>query len=207
MTGKKIFYFILAIAAIVAVFLLWPKNKPEMVWDKNLKIVAFGDSLVQGVGSSQGNDFVSLLSKKIGLNIINAGISGNTTQNGLARLEKDVIEQKPDVVIVLLGGNDAIRQIPESQTFGNLEKIILQIKNSGAKVLLLGVRGGVAFMGKNYNSEFKKLAKKTNVVLVPDVLDGLFGNKDLMSDGIHPNDKGYEKIAEKVWQYLPEIFE
>lgn len=207
MTGKKIFYFILAIAAIVAVFLLWPKNKPEMVWDKNLKIIAFGDSLVQGVGSGQGNGFVSLLSKKIGLNIINAGISGNTTQDGLARLEKDVIEQKPDVVIVLLGGNDAIRQIPESQTFGNLEEIILQIKNSGAKVLLLGVRGGVAFMGKNYNSEFKKLAKKTNVVLVPDVLDGLFGNKDLMSDGIHPNDKGYEKIAEKVWQYLPEIFE
>lgn len=206
MPSKKFFYIILTLAIVVVVFLLWPNNKTNVVLDKNLKIIAFGDSLVQGVGASKGNDFVSRLSQKTGVNIVNAGVSGNTTIDGLLRLQKDVLDKKPDVVILLLGGNDALKQISVEQTFGNLENMINQIKQGGAKVLLLGVRGGVVFIGKNYDPEFESLAKKTNTVLVPDVLDGLFGNKEFMSDGIHPNDAGYEKIANKIWQYLPRIF-
>ena len=206
MSSKQILYIILAIVAVVVVFLLWPRDQKNIALDKNLKIIAFGDSLVQGVGASKGNDLVSRLSGKIGINIINAGVSGNTTADGLARLQKDVLDKKPDVVILLLGGNDALRQISVEQTFSNLENIVNQIKLSGAKVLLLGVRGGVAFIGKNYDPEFEKLAKKTQVVLVPDVLDGVFGNKQLMFDTVHPNDLGYEKIANKILKYLPEVF-
>lgn len=206
MLSKKIIYFIVVSFAVVLVVWLWPKNKSTIVLNPNLKIIAFGDSLVQGVGASEGKDFVSGLSKKSGVEIVNAGVSGNTTADGLVRLQKDVLEKKPDAVILLLGGNDALRQIPTKQTFTNLEQIINQIKSSGSKVLLLGVRGGVAFLGKDYAPEFEKLAKKTNVILVPDVLDGIFGHKELMSDSIHPNNSGYEKITNKVWPYLIKIF-
>jgi lysophospholipase L1-like esterase len=200
-----IIILVLGVSILTAIF-FWPKKPEPLNLDPNLKIVFFGDSLVQGVGASEKKDLPSLLSQKTGVEFINAGISGNTTADGLARLEKDVLEKKPNLVLVLLGGNDALRQMPTEQTFSNLENIITQIKNSGAKVLLLGVRGGVAFVGKDYEPEFEKLAKKTNVVLVPDVLDGIFGHKDLMSDGIHPNDQGYEKIAEKILKYLPKAF-
>jgi acyl-CoA thioesterase I len=202
MPNKKIIIGIFIVLILLLVFLFWPKKHEKVNIQNTSKIIAFGDSLVYGVGASKDKNFVYLLSKKIGVEIQNSGVSGNTTANGLARLDADVLSKKPDLVILLLGGNDALRQMPTEQTFGNLENIILQIKNSGSQVLLLGVRGGVAFLGKDYAPQFEKLAKKTNVVLVPDVLDGIFGKKNLMSDSIHPNEKGYEKIAEKVAGYI-----
>ncbi len=165
-------------------------------------IVAFGDSLVSGVGATYGNDFVSLLSKDIGQPIINLGVPGNTTADGLGRLEA-VIEKHPDVVIVLLGGNDALRRVPTSDTFANLKSIIKELQASGAKVLLLGIQGNV--LSDPYEKEFKSLAKETDVAYVSNVLEGLFGNAKYMSDTIHPSDLGYRKIADRVRPVLTEV--
>ena len=167
---------------------------------KNLHIVAFGDSLVAGVGSEVGGGFVPVLSDLLGLSIDNVGLSGDTTKNGLSRLEEDVLLQNPGVVLVLLGGNDYLKKVPKEETFDNLEKIIHKIQVEGAVVVLLGVQGGVLF--DTYDSSYKKLAKDTGSVYVENVLDGLIGDSQYMDDTIHPNDVGYEYIAQKIAQEI-----
>ncbi len=163
---------------------------------KDATVVAFGDSLVWGFGSSAGKDFVSLLSSRLGVPIINAGKNGDTTASAMQRLDADVLSKHPDIVIVLLGGNDALQQVPIDQTFANLSDIIDRIQGSGAKVLLLGVRGSL--LDDVYRTRFDQLAKDKNVAYVPDILQGLFGHSDTMYDFIHPNDKGYAEIADRV---------
>jgi len=167
-------------------------------------IAAFGDSLVLGVGSADGNDFVSILSGKIGEQIINMGVSGNTTRDGLA-LSDEVVSRHPRIVILLLGGNDYLKRIPKEETFQNLRILISRFQEDGAAVVLLGIRGGLLI--DHFDTEFEDLAKETGVAYVPDVLDGLFRNKSLMFDEIHPNDKGYQLIAEKVYIVLVGILE
>jgi acyl-CoA thioesterase-1 len=158
-------------------------------------IVAFGDSLVEGVGSTNGNDFVSQLSKKVDVPIVNLGKRGDTTRDARGRLN-DVFESNPKIVLLLLGGNDYLQKIPKEETFSNLQFIIESIHESGAIVILLGVRGGV--LKDNFKSDFTTLSKKYGTAYVTNVLDGLIGHPDLMFDSIHPNDLGYEIIAERV---------
>ena len=94
-------------------------------------IVVFGDSLVAGRGASAGQDFVSVLSRRLGTTIVNAGQSGDTTGAALARLERDVLALNPRIVVVLLGGNDYLRRVPVTQTFSNLDSIVDQIREHG----------------------------------------------------------------------------
>lgn len=162
-------------------------------------IIAFGDSLVAGVGASPGRDFVSLLSQKIGQPIVNLGVSGETTADGIARIgELDAYD--PKVVIVLFGGNDYLRRVPENQTFDNLTEIVESIQAKGAIVLLLGVRGGL--LNNHFDAGFKKLRNTHDTAYVSDVLEGLLGKQQYLSDEIHPNDAGYARIAERVYPVL-----
>jgi acyl-CoA thioesterase I len=196
-----IFTFLFLLLALTFYFLADNKsikNYPSLGTD----IVAFGDSLVEGVGASQGKDFVSLLSKKIGKEIVNLGVSGNTTDDGLKRLSQ-LDNYKPKVVLLLLGGNDHLKKVPIETTFNNLEKIIKDIQSRGSIVLLLGVRGNL--FGDKFKDEFKKLSKKYETAYVEDVLKGLFGNSKYMSDAIHPNDLGYEKITERIYPVLIDL--
>ena len=168
-------------------------------------VIAFGDSLMVGVGSTPRNDLVSLLSQRLNVPIINAGRSGDTTQDALARLTSDVSSNNPRVVLVLLGGNDVLRHIPKEVTFANLGTIIDRIHAQGAAVILIGVRGKLLL--DDYQKEFKKLARTKQVRYIPDVLKGIFGNPSLMSDEIHPNDKGYMQIAERVEPVLRDVLD
>lgn len=169
---------------------------------KEGSIVAFGDSLVEGVGSPQTEGFVLPLSQLIHEPIINLGVAGNTTEDALARVEL-VTEQNPRLVLVLLGGNDYLRRMPAEETFANLHTIITTLQNEGALVVLLGVRGGV--LKDNYESEYQKLAKATGAVYVPNVLDDIFGDTALMSDSVHPNKDDYKLIAEKIYQEIKPV--
>jgi len=162
-------------------------------------IIAFGDSLVAGSGATSGNDFVSLLSRKIGKEIINLGVPGDTTADGLARIS--VLDQyRPKVVLLLLGGNDHLKKVPIETTFQNLAKIIEHIHSQGAIVLLLGVKGNL--FGDKFEPEFERLSDKYSTAYVSNVLDGLFGNAEFMEDSIHPNDAGYRIIAERIYPVL-----
>jgi lysophospholipase L1-like esterase len=159
--------------------------------------------LVQGVGASGENtNFVSILSRRVGKPIVNLGVSGNTTEDGLARLN-ELDKYKPKVVILLLGGNDYLKKVPIDTTFNNLEKIIKNIQSRGAVVLLLGVRGGI--VTDKFDEKFEDLADKTGSAFVSNVLDGLITKQEYMSDPIHPNDTGYSKIATRVYPVLYKI--
>lgn len=165
-------------------------------------VIAFGDSLVKGVGARESENFVAVLSQKIGEPIMNMGVPGDTTTDGLVRLG-EVLEEEPRIVIVLLGGNDRLRQLPFEETLENMRTIISKIQENGAIVLLLGVRGNI--VTDRFEEAYESLAEETGSAYVPDVLDGIFGVDALMSDGIHPNAEGYRRIAEKIHPVLSPI--
>ena len=160
-------------------------------------ISAFGDSLVVGYGAAEGKGFVDKLSEKIGVPIKNYGKNGDTTAQGLARARE--LSDRPDIVIILLGGNDALQKVPLAETRENLAALIELYQSFQSKrihVVLVGVMGG--FPSDPYAAMFKDLAQTHGVTYVPNALSGLFGNKDLMSDQVHPNEAGYEKLAERL---------
>lgn len=159
-------------------------------------IVAFGDSLVQGVGATEGNDFVSRVSRGLNEPIVNLGVSGDTTRDGLARVD-EAVARHPSIVLILLGGNDYLKRIPREETFQNLRTIVKKFQDDGALTVVLGVRGGL--LSDNYADGYERLAKDTRSVYVSDVLRNLIGNRQYMSDQIHPNDQGYAAIAERVF--------
>lgn len=165
-------------------------------------VIVFGDSLAHGVGSTEGNDFVSLLSERINTPIENFGYAGDTTAMALTRIES-VLSKNPKVVMVLLGGNDFLRRVPKTETLKNLEQIITTIQDAGAVVILLGVRGGLITDG--YESDLRSLAEKTGSAYVPNVLKGLLGNTNYMSDSVHPNNSGYAIIADRIYPILQKV--
>ena len=167
------------------------------------RIIAFGDSLVQGVGASPGHDIVSVLSRRLGIPIVNAGRSGDTTGAALTRLDSAVLSRNPRIVIVLLGGNDMLRRVPRATTFDNLDAIVSRIRARGAAVILVSVELG--FGTGADGRAYEELASRTSSALVRDILDGIFGREALMSDGIHPNDRGYEIMADRIEPALKEL--
>jgi lysophospholipase L1-like esterase len=165
-------------------------------------IVAFGDSLTEGVGGG-GKGYPEIIGERIGLPVINAGVSGDTTGSALLRLERDVLSKNPNIVLIALGGNDALRKLPEEETFANLRTIIDRVQATGAMTILIGVRG--RGLSDPYKKRFEKLAKDTRSAYIPDILDEIFANGRYMSDPIHPNALGYQKIADRITPVLMQI--
>ncbi len=99
-------------------------------------IISFGDSLTAGTGASQGMDYPSQLAARIGREVINAGVPGNTTTDGLARLEEDVLRQSPRLVLITLGGNDLKNGVSKEKAFGNLRQIVDRIHETGAVAVM-----------------------------------------------------------------------
>jgi lysophospholipase L1-like esterase len=157
--------------------------------------VAFGDSLTEGFGASEGNDYPALLGRKLGVTIGNFGKSGETTSDGLKRLE-EVTALRPRVVLLCFGGNDSLNQESRTQTFVNLGRMIDRLHQEGSFVVLIGIRS--ASLRDQNEKHFAKLAREKRVFYVPDMLRGLAFKPVYMSDAVHPNDAGYQKIAERL---------
>ncbi len=158
-------------------------------------VVAFGDSLTAGVGSELGGGFVTMLSADMAVPIINLGVSGDTTGQALLRTPQ-VLERKPGITILLLGGNDVLRHVPEEDTIKNLKKIIETLEKNGSKVLLLGLEQD----GNNAHDRalFQALADKYHTLYIPNILSGISDHPEFMSDSLHPNDLGYRMMANKI---------
>ncbi len=159
-------------------------------------VIAFGDSLTSGVGAGPGEDYPTHLSRMIGIDVLNRGIPGETTAHALRRLERDVLEQDPGVVIVFLGGNDMLQRRPLEELFSNLDAIVERIQDKGALVVLVGLKGLPFDQG--YGSGYRDLARRRGCLYVPDVMAGIITDMKLKSDQVHPNGKGYRLIAERV---------
>ncbi|MCA9357848.1 arylesterase [Candidatus Kaiserbacteria bacterium] len=191
---NKAVFTILTVAVALTAWLLWPTPAP-LPPTAGSTVVVFGDSLAAGVGSSAGKDITSRLATSIEPEVINLGVSGDTTSDGLARIDT-VIAADPKVVIILLGGNDAIQRVPVEDTFANLEIIIQTIQSTGAAVVLVGEPGGL--YSNQYEKEYERLARTYRTYYVPNILSGLIGRAEYMSDLIHPNDAGYKIAADRI---------
>ena len=158
-------------------------------------VVAFGDSLTVGVGTTGDNDYVALLANRTGVPIINAGRSGDTTASALARIDNAVLARDADIVIVLLGGNDLLQGVPVQQRIANITTIVQQLRADGAAVILVGVGSGAL---DPFEGALPGIASQTSSTLVPAVLDGIIGVSGLMADLIHPNNAGHAIMADRI---------
>ncbi len=166
----------------------------------NQTIICFGDSLTYGTGASQGMDYPSQLSKLIGRPVVNAGVPGDTTGRALRRLDRDVISKNPGFVLITLGGNDLKNGVSRDTAFSNLKQIVESIQASGAGVIIGGLK--FSFRDRGYGKGYQELADETGVILIPDIFKGIMGNRELMSDPIHPNDAGYKIIAQRFYEAM-----
>ena len=160
-----------------------------------IDVLAFGDSLTFGIGATTGNGYVPVLERRIGIDIFNSGIPGNTTADALVRLNASVLSRDPRIVIVLLGGNDLLQNVPLQTRIDNITQIVERIRADGSKVILVGVGSGAL---DPFNGALPDLASRTGSSYVPDIMDGIFGNSSLMSDNIHPNNAGHAIIADRI---------
>jgi acyl-CoA thioesterase-1 len=158
-------------------------------------IICFGDSLTYGTGAPRNKSYPAQLSDLIGQPVINAGIPGDTTARALQRLNRDVLSHSPRIVLITLGGNDLKNGVPSNTAFQNLNEIVRAIQAEGALVVLGGIK--MLFWDRGYDEEYEKLAEETGAILIPNILNGLMGNVELMSDTIHPNAAGYEIMARR----------
>jgi len=173
---------------------------------KGENIICFGDSLTSGEGAGEGEDYPSILAKKISIPVvINAGKPGDTTFDALNRLKTDVLGQSPLLVILEFGGNDFLQKISPSDTFKNLEEMIRKIQERGAMVAIAEIRAGMILKG--YGKEYRRLAKKYKAILIPNLLGEILVDPSLKSDYIHPNVSGYKVMAEKIYKIIQPVIQ
>lgn len=173
---------------------------------KQVRVVVLGDSLVAGYDLPQEDAFPSQLERVLqgrgyDVQVINAGVSGDTSTGGLSRL-KWAVADGTDMVIVELGANDALRGVPPANTKSALRSIITRLQDRGIAVLLAGMRAPPN-MGPDYEAEFNAiygdLAQQYEVQLYPFFLDGVAANPNLnLDDGMHPNAEGVAEIVERI---------
>lgn len=190
---------VVASVIVVAVFVVLRSSRFPAVTNLDSRgstIVAFGDSLTSGHGAGPGEDYPSRLSERIGVPVVNAGISGDTTEGALARIDQDVLSQNPRIVIVGLGGNDLIRRVPLASTEANLRAIIRKIQAAGAMVVLIGFQ--FPSFGGNYEKMYERVADDEGAFLISGTLKGILNDPALKSDEIHPNGRGYALMAERI---------
>ena len=170
-----------------------------------------GDSLSTGYGITVQEGWVNLLTQRLasegyGYKVINASVTGETTQGGVSRLPRVLELHRPEIVIVELGGNDGLRGLPLNASRENLQRTITLARNAGAKVLLVGMMIPPNY-GPRYGQEFRDmfgaLATRNSIALVPFLLDEVALNPEFMQkDGIHPNSRGQPRMLENLWPGL-----
>lgn len=164
--------------------------------DPHSKVLAFGDSLTAGLGTGPGESYPAILEKMLGCQVINSGVSGEDTEAGLVRLPAALEEHQPQLVILCSGGNDMLNHQPNSQTEDNLRKMIETIHASGADILMIGVpRPGLLLRVPKF---YRKLSKEYELPYEGGLLAEILSNGSLKSDYIHPNEEGYQLMAERI---------
>jgi acyl-CoA thioesterase-1 len=198
-------------------------NSPDST--NHQPIVCFGDSLTEGFGASKPGSvdktksYPAFLRKKVSRPVVNSGISGDTAAGGLARVERDVLAKDPGIVIILLGANDFFRLRPANETQADLQAIIDKLASENRKIYLASFIGDedweaaifgaipglsstvIAALLPDYKKMFAELkSENKDIGYIPDIWTGVWGIH--MSDPIHPNSKGYEIIANTIFNAI-----
>jgi acyl-CoA thioesterase I len=183
-----------------------PASDTTAVLDGRPVIIAFGDSLTAGYGADPGDSYPDYLQKDLDAKgyhyqVVNQGISGNTSKDGVDRLE-DALRLKPVLVIVAFGGNDGLRGLPIASTRENLDRMVSTLLNSGAKVVLGGItlppNYGPDYI-RQFNQTYALLAAKYHVPMLPFLLKDVYGvDGGMQADGIHATDQGNAQVAKNL---------
>ena len=186
-------------------------------------LVCLGDSLTAGYGATRpgvddkSRSYPAYLQNKVNIPVINAGVSGDTTAQGLARVDAEVLSHNPQIVIINLGANDLAQMVSVTMTMANLQSIIDKVNNGNRKIYLAkfytdevarslannyGITDNFLLTAivSQYNNLYKTLASENNITLIEDIWRGVWGTN--MSDPVHPNAKGYEIMANNIFTIL-----
>lgn len=181
-------------------------RKPAASPNSRPLIVCFGDSLTAGAGIEPDQAYPARLQQMLdheGYNykVVNGGISGDTTKDGLDRID-EILRLHPQIVVVEFGGNDGLRGLPTSQAERNLDAIVRRLKASGAKVAMAGItlppQYGTPYI-QSFNAMFPAIATRYHVPLLPFILQDVYGVPGaIQEDGVHPTAKGAQQVAVNV---------
>lgn len=163
-------------------------------------ILAFGDSLTHGNGAKKTESYPAVLQSLSGRKVINAGISGEESEQGLERLPGELKKYKPQLLILCHGGNDMLRKKDMGKLESNIRQMIQLAKDKNIPVVMLGVPRPGLFLS-SYEM-YKKVADSTGIVFIEDLIPDVLGDNSLKSDTVHPNKDGYRVMAEKIYSVL-----
>lgn len=174
-------------------------------------ILVFGDSLSAGYGIGVDNSWVALLQARLGslgyeYRVVNASISGETTEGGVARIEQALQRFQPELIILELGANDGLRGFPPERLRGNLDKIVVAAKNSGAAVVLLAIKIPLNYgarYSEAFETTFRDVAAEHGLPWIEFFMEGVALNEELLlADGIHPNLEAQALLLENAWPII-----
>ena len=187
-----------------SLFLLAACDRPPQLprLNEGDTIVAFGDSLTHGTGASEDQAYPAALSQIINRPVVNAGVPGETTAEGLQRLPGILEEHRPKLVLLCLGGNDMLRRQDNGQTESNLRAMIRSIRASGANAILIGVPEPKLFSG--VPDFYNNLAEEFGLPYEGEIFNEVLKDNRLKSDPIHANAEGYRVVAKRLAELLKE---
>ena len=168
--------------------------------DQDSIILAFGDSLTYGTGTSRNNAYPAVLERLTGRKVINAGIPGETSNRGVLRLANLIDQYQPDLVIICHGANDILRKLDLNRTRDNIQQMIDMVRLNNSQVILVGVPEFSLFL--DTSPIYQSLAEQNKIPLEENSLSNIIGNNALKSDHIHPNSDGYRVLAENITSLL-----
>jgi len=181
----------------------------HMVIPAGPAVLILGDSLSYGTGASLGENYPTLLAKSTGWRIINEGVPGDTTAGGLQRLPRLLEQHQPKLLIVELGGTDFLQKTQPSEVISNLKAILSQAKAQGIATILAAIPEfsplKVTFGNLSDNPLYAAIAKETRIPLIADVFLLVLSDRDLKSDQIHANAKGYAVVSQQMHKKLKEL--
>ncbi|QFR39475.1 arylesterase [Candidatus Gracilibacteria bacterium 28_42_T64] len=211
---KKLLLIFLIVMSISACSVLKDdeETKTNLAAPSEKIILAIGDSITAGYNLKLEDSYPKQLEKKLAENnynykVINAGVSGDTSENLLERIDLYLSEDDlPEIALIVIGGNDGLRGMSLDELEGNIKEIVTKLKKKNIKVVIGGMKipANLGFnYSRNFSKLFKKIAKDEGVFLIDFFLEGVASIRELnLSDRIHPNEKGYKIISDNVYEYL-----
>lgn len=195
---------------LVLLILLTACSKSEKVFDKlpaDAVILAFGDSLTYGTNVEEAQSYPSVLAQLSSHSVINSGVAGEMSADGLMRLPAVLDEEHPQLLILIHGGNDILRRVPHEQIVANLTAMIAEAKKRNIKVVMLGVPALQLFSAVGLSSLesdplYQQVAEAEKVPIDLTSLPEIITNRELKSDQVHPNAQGYQRLADAVFTLL-----
>jgi len=198
--GRYLKYSLVTVVLVFAYFVLRSGSPDLLPVPKNGVILAFGDSLTKGYGTVEQNSYPAVLDKLLSQKVINDGVSGETTGEGLKRFEASLNKYRPDLVLLMEGGNDILRKYDLSKTKQNLADMIELAQSRNIQVVLLAVPDkSITLSPPDFYFE---LADQYGLVIEKDIIGDLMTQREYKSDQIHFNQAGYSKIAHAVFSLL-----